>query len=265
MRNCSAIQCSALGEGYRLASPGVGGYGDELALVTVTRGPVVVRPAPAPRVLQVDTAGVPAIPGAEVLRLTEDLGRPAAVNRGIAQLEPSVGWVLVADAGLQWPPGALDALRATAAATPRAALLGPLLRSPAGAALPSCGPLPVLRDLLRDTLPSGPVRAGDTGWLDGTCLLLRRLAWDSVDGYDPRYPGAQAGPDPADVDLGARLVRAGWRVLGVPAAEVVVHAAGGQGILVPGGPEPRGPGLRRYVRDRYRAPVRVLAALARRG
>jgi N-acetylglucosaminyl-diphospho-decaprenol L-rhamnosyltransferase len=112
---------------------------------------------------------------------------------------------------------------------------------------------------------AGPTVAGPTGWLDGRCVLVRRTAWDSVDGYDSRHVGTGTHPEPADLDLGDRLGRAGWLVLGIPGAEVVVHPIEGQGILDVRGPERRGEGLRRYVRDRYRAPARTLMALARRG
>jgi N-acetylglucosaminyl-diphospho-decaprenol L-rhamnosyltransferase len=54
------------------------------------------------------------------------------------------------------------------------------------------------------------------GWLSGSCLLMRREAFDSVDGFDPRYFMYFE-----DVDLGDRLGRAGWQNVYVPTAEVV--------------------------------------------
>jgi N-acetylglucosaminyl-diphospho-decaprenol L-rhamnosyltransferase len=223
-------------------------YGDELAVVTVERrGARIVGPD-----------------GAETeLRLTEEPGRPAVVNRAVAGLGGDVGWVAVVDPCVACTPGAVERLRATA--TPRAALLGPLLRDPDRRQIPSCGPRPSLGPLLRGRVPARPAPDGPTGWLDGRCVLIRRLAWDSVDGYDSRYVGDGTHPDLADVDLGDRLVRAGWLVLGVPDVEVVVHPIERQGILDVRGQERRGRGLRRYVRDRYRAPARTLMALARRG
>ncbi len=235
---------------FHLCSSAVGGlrcYGDELAVVTVgRRGAEIVAPG-----------------GTESLRLTEELGRPAVVNRAIASLDPTIGWVAVLDPGIEWAPGALDVLRK--AAGPRAGLLGPTLLGPARIQLPSCGPLPVLGALLRGRVSAGPVVAGPIGWLDGSCVLVRRQAWDSVNGYDSRYAGTGIHPEPADVDLGDRLGRAGWLVVGVPDSEAVVHPMERQGILDVRGPESRGEGLRRYVRDRYRAPARTLMALARRG
>jgi N-acetylglucosaminyl-diphospho-decaprenol L-rhamnosyltransferase len=181
----------------------------------------------------------------------------------VAGLPEEIGWVAVVDPGVALAPGALDRLRA--AAVPRAGLLGPLLRDPTRRQINSCGSRPAFGALLRGRVLARPVGAGPTGWLDGRCVLIRRLAWDSVDGYDSRHIGTGAHPEPADVDLGDRLGGAGWLVLGVPEAEAVVHPMGGQGILDVRGAESRGRGLRRYVHDRYRAPARALMALARRG
>ncbi len=162
----------------------------------------------------------------------EEIGRAALVNRVVAGLPADVGWVAVTAASIVWPDGAVAALRA--AAPHRAGLLGPRLRDAGGAALASSGPLPptggrsVLARLRGRRVAAVPVGAGVTGWLDGRCVLLRRSAWDSVDGYDTR-----AGPDRGtlDIDLGSRLARAGWLVLGVPEVEVVVPTAGGHGML----------------------------------
>ncbi len=236
-------------------------YGDAIALVTVTRTAAPPRSlslhtcAPI-RLLHVDTAGAPA--SGDVLRIGEDVGWAAAVNRAIAGLDGDIGMAPVADPGIEWADGALDALLDAAGRYPRAGLLGPLLHDPSGAVLPSSGPPPSALAALHGRIPTVP-GAGPVGWLAGSCLLVRRSAWDSVDGLDPRYPGGGPAPDLADVDLGDRLGRAGWLVVAVPAARVTVHPVAGQGIL-----EPYGRGLRRYLHDRYPAPVRALAALMRR-
>ena len=76
------------------------------------------------------------------------------------------------------------------------------------------------------------------------CLLLRRAALDSVDGFDPRYPGRLD-----DLDLADRLARAGWLTVHVPSAVVVLSAR-------PRAPTPAAP--RRYLADRAPRPVRGL-------
>jgi N-acetylglucosaminyl-diphospho-decaprenol L-rhamnosyltransferase len=102
-------------------------------------------------------------------------------------------------------------------------------------------------------------------------VLVRRSAWDSVDGFDPRYLGAPGPVDVADVDLGDRLDRAGWLLVHVPGLEIDtgidtvvdteagVDAHDGHGILTW-----RADDLRRYLHDRGRAPVRALLALGGR-
>jgi N-acetylglucosaminyl-diphospho-decaprenol L-rhamnosyltransferase len=56
--------------------------------------------------------------------------------------------------------------------------------------------------------------------LSGSCLLLRRTAFESVGGFDSRYFMYFE-----DVDLGDRLGRAGWLNVYVPSAEVT-HLGG---------------------------------------
>jgi N-acetylglucosaminyl-diphospho-decaprenol L-rhamnosyltransferase len=194
------------------------------------------------------------------LRLAEDVGRAAAVNRAVAGLDAEVGWMAITDAHVTWHAGAVDALRSAALRHPRAGVLGPLLRTTDGTAIASAGALPRLRDLVRGRLDPAVVTAGPVGWLSGACLLVRRAAWDSVDGYDPRYAGSGHDPELADVDLGDRLARAGWLAVGVPAAEAAVHPYEGQGIL-----DTYDRGLRRFVRDRYPAPSRGLLRQASSG
>ncbi|HYH33246.1 MAG TPA: dTDP-Rha--alpha-D-GlcNAc-pyrophosphate polyprenol alpha-3-L-rhamnosyltransferase [Pseudonocardia sp.] len=244
-------------------------YGDALAVVTVTRrglpgldGLRAALPAATARAVHlvvVDTGSGSTATDGDVLRLAEDVGRAAAVNRAVAALEPSVGWVVLTDPGVRWRPGAIDLLRAAAARQPRAGLLGPRLHT-AGDAAGAGGPLPGVLAAARGRI-AGPVGAGPTGWLSTAAALVRRAAWDSVDGFDGRYLGGPGGI--GDVDLGDRLGRAGWLVVAVPGAGADTEPGDtfedGHGIL-----EPHAAGLDRYVRDRASGPVRALAALARR-
>jgi N-acetylglucosaminyl-diphospho-decaprenol L-rhamnosyltransferase len=248
-------------------------YGGETAVVTVTR---TGRPEPAPllgslaaattrpvRVVVADTAAAAAVPvpgGVEVVRLVEDVGRAAAVNRAVAALPETVGWVVVAEPGACWGPGSLDVLLDTAVRHPRAGLVGPRLLGRAGA-VASGGALPTVPEAARGRVQVEVPGPGTVGWVSTAAVLVRRGAWDSVDGLDPRYQG---GPgDMGDVDLADRLTRAGWLVVHEPAAGVVVEGGGtapdGHGIL-----ESHADGLRRYVHDRGRAPARALLALTGR-
>ncbi|MGH3569340.1 MAG: dTDP-Rha--alpha-D-GlcNAc-pyrophosphate polyprenol alpha-3-L-rhamnosyltransferase, partial [Pseudonocardia sp.] len=132
-----------------------------------------------------------------------------------------------------------------------------LVRDPGGAVRPSAGDLPAGRVLpalagtLLGTAPAvAPAVEGPVGWLGGSCLLLRRAAWESVDGFDPRYTGPYA-----DVDLGDRLTRAGWLCVHVPTAEVVVpsRSVDRDAVLA---------GRRRYLTDRHTGLRRIVLRIA---
>jgi N-acetylglucosaminyl-diphospho-decaprenol L-rhamnosyltransferase len=190
-------------------------------------GTVLVTAGPGPVVTLRDTAGAEL----DVLRLGEDLGRAAAVNRAVAALPPDVGRVVLADPGTAFRPGALDALTAAADRHPRAGLLAPRVageRPPPDRAEPPepdpAAPLaagrPLAGLLAARLVGVRPRRRGSRGAAerfptDGA--LLRRAALDSVDGFRP-----VADPD---ADLCERLVRAGWLVLAVPSAEVALGPA----------------------------------------
>ncbi len=223
------------GLGVVVHPPGTGGFLASLPAVSA-------RPVRVVAVAGEDEPG--AAGGVEVVRVGERVARAAAVNRGVVALPPDVGWVLLADSALRPPPGLLDTLLAAADRFPRAGALGPRLRGPDGALVACAGALPTARDLRRGRVPVGAPRvAGPVGWVSARCLLLRRTAWDSVDGLDPRHLG------PVDsVDLCERLGRAGWLVVHVPGAEVEVAPGEAPGML-----EPTRSGLRRYARDRRRA------------
>lgn len=149
-------------------------------------------------------------------------------------LPADVGWVLVANPDIVFSAGALDALLAAAGRWPRAGSLGPLIRT-GGEVYPSARLQPSLgrgigHAVFAAIWPSNPwtrayrqdgaVAERPAGWLSGSCVLLRREAWDSVDGFDPRFFMYFE-----DVDLGDRLGRAGWLNVYVPGAEVV-HTGG---------------------------------------
>jgi N-acetylglucosaminyl-diphospho-decaprenol L-rhamnosyltransferase len=223
--------------------PAVQVYGTTVGVVSWGSGPPapVAGTGPAVHVTQA-APGAPAPGGATPVLVTEALARAAAVNRGVVALPAEVGWVLAVDTGVTLAPGALDALLAAAVRFPRAAVLGP--RLPGATA----GPLPARRDLLAGRVPLGaPRSAGPVGWVSGRCVLLRRAAWDSVDGYDPRHLG------PVDaVDLGDRLARAGWLAVHVPGAEAAVAPG-----PVPGMLETARDGLRRYAAERHRGLARL--------
>jgi N-acetylglucosaminyl-diphospho-decaprenol L-rhamnosyltransferase len=168
-------------------------------------------------------------PGVRVLATGGNLGYGRAANLGVAATDTE--WVVVSNPDVVWQPGALDELLKVAARWPRAGAVGPLIRTERGEVYPSARELPSLgqgighallgtvwpgnrwtRRYRREQLPIERV----AGWLSGSCLLLRRAAFDSVHGFDPRYFMYFE-----DVDLGERLAAAGWLNVYAPSAEIV--------------------------------------------
>lgn len=169
-----------------------------------------------------------------LVRTGGNIGYGAAVNRGVAELPGDVELIVVANPDIEWAPGALDELLAAAQRWPRAGSLGPLILEPDGAVYPSARRVPDLvsgsaHAVLGSVWPGNPWTvayrnenddAGErpVGWLSGSCLLLRRTAFEGVDGFDSRYFMFFE-----DVDLGDRLTRAGWLNVFVPTARAT-HA-----------------------------------------
>jgi N-acetylglucosaminyl-diphospho-decaprenol L-rhamnosyltransferase len=232
-------------------------YGQELAVVIVTYSPgetlercldtlekATTRPY---EVVLADNGSVDGAPekaasrsNVTLLHTGGNLGYGTAANRGVATLGDEYGWIVVANPDLEFGPGSLDVLLAAASRWPRGGAFGPLIREPSGVVYPSARLTPslgkgighaVVGRVWRDNPWTKAYKQSDTsvtereaGWLSGSCLLMRRAAFDSVDGFDPRYFMYFE-----DVDLGDRLARAGWQNVYVPSAEILHdkgHATG---------------------------------------
>jgi N-acetylglucosaminyl-diphospho-decaprenol L-rhamnosyltransferase len=168
-------------------------------------------------------------PDVVLLRTGGNLGYGRAANIAVPQAPGE--WVLVANPDVTFEPGALDILLEAADRWPEAAALGPAILSPDGSLYPSARSLPSLGRGIGHALcgwwwPSNPWTAayrrergtpveGPVGWLSGSCLLLRRAAFDAVAGFDPSYFMYFE-----DLDLCERLGRAGWQNVYVPTAVV---------------------------------------------
>jgi N-acetylglucosaminyl-diphospho-decaprenol L-rhamnosyltransferase len=169
-----------------------------------------------------------------LLRTGGNVGYGAAVNAALADL--AEGYAVVANPDVLFHPGAIDELREAARRWPRAATLGPAIRTPGGELYPSARDLPRLSTGAGHALfgwmwPSNPwtaryrreretPRERPAGWLSGSCLLIDVGAFWSVGGFDPGYFMYFE-----DVDLAERLTRAGWLHVYVPTA-VVEHEGG---------------------------------------
>jgi N-acetylglucosaminyl-diphospho-decaprenol L-rhamnosyltransferase len=173
-------------------------------------------------------------PDVRLLDSGENLGYGRAANLGLRASDAE--WTLIANPDVVLHSGAIDELVAAAERWPRAGALGPLIRTPDGAVYPSARAIPSLsrgagHALLSGVWPSNPwttayrreneaVIERTAGWLSGSCLLLRRAAFDSTAGFDPKFFMYFE-----DVDLGERLERAGWLNVYVPSASVT-HLGG---------------------------------------
>ncbi|WP_305092209.1 glycosyltransferase family 2 protein [Prescottella sp. R16] len=226
----------------------------KLAVVTVTYSPgehlehflstLADATTENPQVILADNGSVDGTPEAaaaahdhvRLLRTGGNIGYGGAINRAVAEIDPDIEFVLVVNPDVRWSPGSIDELLAAAQRWPRAGALGPMVRELDGSVYPSARAVPDLvsgagHAVLGSVWPSNPwtqryrqdsetITERPAGWLSGSCLLLRRVAFDAIDGFDSRYFMYME-----DVDLGDRLGRAGWLNVFVPSAEVT-HAKG---------------------------------------
>jgi N-acetylglucosaminyl-diphospho-decaprenol L-rhamnosyltransferase len=217
-------------------------------------------------------------PEARVVPTGGNVGYGAAANVGaIGSRAP---WLLVANPDIEFQADAVDRLIEAAESWGTAAAWGPAILTPEGDLYPSARALPSLGPGIGHALagwwwPGNPWTAtyrrekekpveGEAGWLSGSCLLLRRTAFEQVGGFDPAYFMYFE-----DVDLCDRLGRVGWSCIYVPTS-VVVHSGGHATKRSPR------PMLRahhssayRYLARRYsgwwRAPLRGVLALGLAG
>lgn len=216
------------------------GFLESVRGASAERAPVViVDNAPGPD----DASALAAKTGATHVPLSANPGYGGAVNAGVRELPPGVEWVLISNPDVVLGPGTIDTLRATGETDPAIGAVGPAVLNPDGSIYPSARAVPSLRTGVghalfvnlwqrnpwtlayrRETDPSDERR--DAGWLSGSCLLVRRTAFDEIGGFDDGYFMYFE-----DVDLGFRLGKAGYRNTYEPAASVThvgAHATGGE-------------------------------------
>ncbi|MFC6013842.1 glycosyltransferase family 2 protein [Nocardia lasii] len=225
-----------------------------LAVVTVTYSPgehlehfittLTEATSEKPQVILADngsTDGVPELVAeanshVTLLRTGGNIGYGGAINRAVAEIDPSIEFVILANPDIRWGVDSIDKLLEAAKRWPRAGAFGPMVREPDGSVYPSARRVPGLADgaghaILGSVWPKNPwsVRYRQeneqltervVGWLSGSCLLVRRAAFDTIDGFDSRYFMYME-----DVDFGDRMGKAGWHNIFVPDAEVT-HAKG---------------------------------------
>jgi len=173
-------------------------------------------------------------PEVTLLRTGGNVGYGAAANAALAGTR--TGYAIVANPDVRFEPGAVDELLDAAVRWPRAATLGPAIRTPEGTIYPSARDLPSLSTgighaVLGWVWPANPwtaryrrerdeITERPAGWLSGSCLLVDLAAYASVGGFDPGYFMYFE-----DVDLARRLGQRGWLHVYVPTS-VVTHEGG---------------------------------------
>ncbi len=176
-----------------------------------------------------------ATPVEVVARGTND-GFGVGCNVGLARADGQ--WVLFLNPDTKCPPGALDALVATAEAHPRAGIVAPALVGRDGRVQPTLERVyrlgRVVLGLVRiggANRPYPPPESGppiEVPWVHAAAILMRVEVARSVHGFDERFFLYAE-----DMDLCARVRAAGWTVLVVP--EVRVAHIGGASAAVAGG------------------------------
>jgi N-acetylglucosaminyl-diphospho-decaprenol L-rhamnosyltransferase len=172
--------------------------------------------------------------GVTLIRTGGNVGYGRAVNLALPEVPGN--WVLIANPDVAFEPGALDTLLDATARWPDAGAVGPAILAPDGSLYPSARALPSLGRGIGHAVfgwwwPSNPWTAayrrergapaeGPAGWLSGSCVLVRRAAFDAVGGFDPAYFMYFE-----DLDLCERIGKAGWQNVYVPSA-VVNHEGG---------------------------------------
>ncbi|MFD3702641.1 glycosyltransferase family 2 protein [Nocardia sp. NPDC058658] len=225
-----------------------------LAVVTVTYSPgehlehfittLADATSEKPQVILADngsTDGVPELVAeanshVTLLHTGGNIGYGGAINRAVAEIDPSIEFVILANPDIRWGVDSIDKMLEAAKRWPRAGAIGPMVREPDGSIYPSARQVPGLADgaghaILGSVWPKNPwsvryrqeneqISERVVGWLSGSCLLVRRAAFDTIDGFDSRYFMYME-----DVDFGDRMGKAGWHNVFVPDAEVT-HAKG---------------------------------------
>jgi N-acetylglucosaminyl-diphospho-decaprenol L-rhamnosyltransferase len=224
-----------------------------------------------------DASVLSAAAGARHVPLPANPGYGGAVNAGVRELPAAISWVLISNPDVVLGAASIDALVAAAEADPAIGAVGPAVLNPDGSVYPSARAVPSLRTGIghalfanlwqrnpwtlayrRETDPTDESR--DAGWLSGSCLLVRRSAFDAIGGFDEGYFMYFE-----DVDLGFRLGRAGFRNVYEPVARVThvgAHSTGSESARMVSAHHDS---ARRFLSKKYSGwwlwPVRVTLAV----
>jgi GT2 family glycosyltransferase len=199
-----------------------------------------------------------------LLANSKNTGYAAAVNQGAAASKSE--FLVLANADVAFAPGSIEGMLDFIIKRPRVGVVGPQQVFPDGSWQRSYGDSLGLRQALGDLMSISQIRHWlrrrawprridknpvEVGYLDGAVLMVRRVAFDSVDGFDEglHFYGE-------DVDFCFRLRRAGWGVFFLPTA-TVAHVRGASSTSVQKSPEPYLRALvksKRYLAAKFLSP-----------
>ncbi|HUP25276.1 MAG TPA: glycosyltransferase family 2 protein [Thermoanaerobaculia bacterium] len=173
-------------------------------------------------------------PEVRLLELGRNLGFGAANNRAAAEAKGDLLLLLNPDAWLA--AGSLPRLIQRLEAEPGAGLVAPRFRAPAGERqfdwVPDIGVVGEVVQRMRhragrgrlnvEAVPRALQSVGIQGWYTAACLLVRRTAFEAVEGFDEGFFLYFE-----DVDLCVRLRQAGWELALEP--EALAYHVGSSG------------------------------------
>ncbi|MFJ4651071.1 glycosyltransferase family 2 protein [Nocardia sp. NPDC088792] len=174
--------------------------------------------------------------GATVIANPDNPGLSTAINQGAARAKGS--WLLLLNPDTELEENSIAQLVDRLKADPQIGAVGPNIRQPGGEPYPTGRRFPsllvgVLHALLARIWPSNPATrlylmdgldrtvAQDVDWVSGSCMMIRREAFDRVGGFDAGYFMYFE-----ETDFCLRLHRNGWRIVFDPAA-TIMHKVGG--------------------------------------
>ena len=175
-------------------------------------------------------------PHVRLLENVHNVGFGRGINQGVAAVNAPL--VLVMNPDCRLVAGAMPVLERELSGHPDCAIVGPRILDPNGSVQGSArgdpdmftglfGRTTLLRSLLpnlavsrRNVVAPDAVQQGDASrpvdWLSGACMLIRRDAFDKVQGFDERYFLYWE-----DADLCRRLRALGYHVRYVPGATAI--------------------------------------------
>jgi GT2 family glycosyltransferase len=192
--------------------------------------PLVIDNGSQDKTLQILAKNFPQVP----LLHNPSNGYARAANLGFANTNCDLA--IVSNADVIFPADAIVRLASCMVADPRIAVLGAQQVYPDGSWQRSWGPvlglsealieafgLTTMCNALRKVL--WPIRIDrrllDVGYVDGAVMMVRRSAFEAVEGFDETFPFSAE-----DTDFCFRARTAGWQVMALPTVDVI-HRRGG--------------------------------------